>query len=445
MRIAVIGTGHVGLVTCATWAALGHDVVGIDSDEEKMVQLEAGQVPFFEPGLQELVTRGLESGALGFTGDMSRAVSGAEVVFICVGTPPKASGEASLAAVERAALDAARSVTGPAVLVEKSTVPAGTAERIQRMLRRNGIQGAAHLEVVSNPEFTREGRAVEDSLRPERIVVGADSPRALETMRRLHQPLIDRGCTYIETDIQTAELAKHASNAFLALKISYANALARLCERLGADVITVADVMGADRRIGRDFLDAGLGYGGFCFPKDLQAFEALSDKVGYRFSLLGEVARINDEAVEAVVDKIKDGLWNIDDKRIALLGLSFKPQTDDVRFAPPLSLARRLLDEGAQVVGHDPQALSAAKEQLPEIDTAYDPYDAVEGAHCVVICTEWPEFRDLDLTRLRRSMAYPVMVDGRNIFDPKEARANGFVYYPTGRPFRDGESVPPPA
>jgi UDPglucose 6-dehydrogenase len=445
MRIAVVGAGHVGLVTCATWASLGNEVVAVDSDQEKSALLQAGVVPFYEPGLQELVTEGVESGALRFTPDAADAVAGAEVIFICVGTPPRASGEASLAAVERAAHEVAYHVTGPTVLVEKSTVPAGTAERIQRMLRHSRAPGAGQIDVVSSPEFLREGRAIRDSLHPSRVVVGGDSARALEVMRRLHQPLIDRGCAYIETDIETAELAKHASNAFLALKISYANALARICERVGADVITVADIMGADPRIGREFLNAGLGYGGYCFPKDLQAFEVLSLKVGYAFPLLREVARINEEAIEAAYLKVREGLWNLEEKRVALLGLSFKPETDDVRFSPALELARRLLDEGAEVVGYDPQALSSAKDQVPGLLGAVDPYDAVSGAHCVVICTEWPQFRDLDLPRLRELMAYPLMVDGRNMFDPRAAADSGFLYHPAGRPFVEADRAWPRA
>jgi UDPglucose 6-dehydrogenase len=439
VRLAVVGTGHVGLVTCAAWASLGNDVVGVDSDQEKISLLRSGLVPFFEPGLQDLVSEGLASGRLRFTDDVADAVNQAEIIFICVGTPPRASGEASLAAVERAAHEVALNVTAPAVLVEKSTVPAGTAERIQRMLRHARAPGATHLEVVSSPEFLREGRAIHDSLQPSRIVVGSDSPTALATMRELHRPFIERGCTYIETDIQTAELAKHASNAFLALKISYANALARLCERVGADVITIADIMGADPRIGREFLNAGLGYGGYCFPKDLQAFEVLANKVGYKFPLLTEVARINDEAIRAAFEKVGDVLWNLEGKRVALLGLSFKPQTDDVRFSPALALARLLLEEGASVVGYDPQAMSAAKDQLPDLATAIDAYDAATDAHCLVVCTDWPQFRKLDLVRLRESMAYPLMVDGRNLFDRAGAAASGFVYIPTGQPPVEGD------
>jgi len=390
--------------------------------------------PFFEPGLEELVGRGTADGTLRFEVEPAEAVSRAEVVFICVGTPALASGEANLASVERAARGIAGFLQGPVAVVEKSTVPAGTADRLRRVLTLARPDLAGHIEVVSNPEFLREGRAVEDALRPDRILVGARSPRGFETMRRLYEPLVRGGSRLIETDIATAELAKHACNAFLALKISYANALARLCERAGADVTQVADVMGSDPRIGRAFLDAGLGYGGFCFPKDLQAFERLAARLGYDFRLLREVARINDEAVEAAFDKVKDALWNLEDKRIALLGLSFKPNTDDVRFSPALALARRLLDEGATVVGYDPAAGANAKSELPGLQVASGVDDALEGSHCMVVCTDWDEFRSLDLERVRTLLAQPVVVDARNLFDPTEMRAMGFIYQGTGRP-----------
>jgi UDPglucose 6-dehydrogenase len=253
-------------------------------------------------------------------------------------------------------------------------------------------------------------------------------------MREVYRPLIEAGCTYLETDVKTAELAKHASNAFLAMKISFANALARVCELSGADVVSVADIMGADPRIGRAFLDAGLGYGGFCFPKDLQAFDRLAQDLGYDFGLLREVRRINDEAVAATAAKIEEGLWNLQDKTVALLGLAFKAGTDDVRFSPALALARRLLAEGAQVVVFDPQAAATAKDELPGLEIAVDVYQAANGAHCVVVCTDWPEFRDLDLAQLRMAMAFPFVVDGRNLFEPAEMAAAGFSYVPTGRP-----------
>jgi UDPglucose 6-dehydrogenase len=255
-------------------------------------------------------------------------------------------------------------------------------------------------------------------------------------MRRVYKPLIDGGCLLIETDIKTAELAKHASNAFLALKISYANALARLCERAGADVVAIAKVMGADPRIGKEFLEAVLGYGGYCFPKDLVAFDRLSSRLGYEFALLREVARINEAAVEATADKIRDALWNLEDKKIALLGLAFKPRTDDVRLSPALTLARTLIREGAQVVGYDPQAAANAKEEIPELEIAAGAYEAVRDAHCTVLCSEWEDFRELDLSKIRELMAYPVVVDGRNFFNPDEMVEAGFAYYPTGRPAR---------
>jgi len=433
MRVVVVGTGHVGLVTAVTLAAIGHDVVGVDNDEERIGGLRQGISPFFEPGLQGLMEQMTDAGRLRFDVEVTGAVQGAQVIFFCVGTPARASGEASLVALERAVRSIAPSLSGPAVVVEKSTVPAGTADRLWRILRLERPDLVDEIEVVSNPEFLREGQAVEDALHPGRILVGARSPRGFETMRRLFEPLIDSGTRFIETDMATAELAKHACNAFLALKISFANALARVCERAGADVTAAVDVMGSDPRIGRAFLDAGLGYGGFCFPKDLQAFEHLAARLGYDFPLLREVARINDEAVEATFDKVKDALWNLEDKRVALLGLSFKPDTDDVRFSPALALAGRLLNEGATVVGYDPWAGAAAKSELPGLEVASSAEDAMADAHCMVVCTEWDEFRSLDLRRAKALLAHPIVVDGRNLFDPTTMKEEGFVYYGTGR------------
>ena len=432
MRVVVVGTGHVGLLTAATLSAIGHDVVGMDEDEEKIEGLTKGISPFFEPDLSELIDKGTTAGTLRFE-VAPEAVGGAEVLFICVGTPARVSGEANLVAIERSARAIARHLSGPIVVVEKSTVPAGTAQRLWRVLTLERPDLADEIEVVSNPEFLREGQAVEDSFRPGRILVGARSERGFDAMRRLYGPLIESGARLIETDIETAELAKHASNAFLAMKISYANALARLCERANADVTAVADVMGSDPRIGRAFLDAGLGWGGYCFPKDLQAFERLAARLGYDFPLLREVERINDEAIVAAVEKVKDALWNLEDKRIALLGLSFKPGTDDVRLSPALALARKLIDEGAEVVGYDPEAGANAKSDLPELNVAPGVYDALDGAHCVVVCTEWDEFRSLDLDRAKELLAHPIIVDGRNLFEPAEMRGRGFVYYGTGR------------
>lgn len=432
MRIAVIGTGHVGLVTCATLAALGHEVRGNDSDTEKITAIRSGRTPFHEPGLEELLQREMAAGRLSFNDDPKEVVAGAEVVFLCVGTPPKASGEASLVAVERAAKLVAAHATGPVVVVEKSTVPAGTAKRVVGLFEREKPPHDFH--VCSNPEFLREGHAVEDSLEPERILVGADDDDAFEVMRRVYEPLTSKGVRLIETDITTAELAKHACNAFLAMKISFMNGIARLCERSGADVVQVAEVMGSDSRIGSAFLRAGLGYGGFCFPKDLGAFDALAKQLGYDFGLLREIKRLNDEALDATAAKVKEVLWNIEGKRIALWGLSFKPDTDDTRLSPALALAEKLLAEGAHVVGYDPHASSNAKSELPDLDLATSALGAAEGAHCVVVATEWGEFLGVDLAKLKEVMAYPVMVDGRNLFEPGAMQKAGFSYYPTGRP-----------
>jgi UDPglucose 6-dehydrogenase len=433
LRVAVVGTGHVGLVTAGTMAAIGHHVVGVDSDRSKIERLEGGECPFFEPGLHELLFGRQGPGRLEFATGTTAAVDGADVVFICVGTPARATGEANLVAVEQAAREAAAGLSGRAVIVEKSTVPAGTAHRLRQTLARVWRGSIDHLAVASNPEFLREGRAVEDSLFPDRILVGAEEDWAFETMRRLYQPITEAGARLIETDITTAELAKHACNAYLALKISYANALARLCERAGADVEAVADVMGSDARIGRQFLNAGLGYGGYCFPKDIQAFRRLASELGYDFGLLDEVVRINEDAVESVIDKVREALWNLEDKRTALFGLSFKPGTDDVRFSPSLKLAARLIEEGAACTGYDPEAADNAAREVPALEICPTPYEAARGAHCVVISTEWEEFAQLDLAKLQEVMAYPIIADGRNLFDYPAMRAHGFAYYPTGR------------
>ena len=433
MRICVVGTGHVGLVTCASLARFGHEVIGVDQDEGKIQQLQSGECPFFEPGLPELVAEGVREGRLSFTTDTKTGSENAQVIFICVGTPARETGEANLVAVETAVRETVRHLNAPAVVVEKSTVPAGTAARLRTTIERERPDLADEIDVVSNPEFLREGRGVEDSLQPDRILVGAESDRAVKAMREVYATLLDNGVPIFETNIATAELAKHACNAFLATKISFANALALLCERAGADVTAVADVMGADERIGRQFLNAGLGYGGYCFPKDILAFDRLSTRLGYDFGLLKEVARINEDAVQSAIDKVKDALWNMEDKTVAVLGLSFKPATDDVRFSPSLHAARILLDEGARVVGFDPQASAGAKAEVPDLEIATDPYDACEGAHCLLLATDWPEFRELDLQELKKRMAYPVVVDGRNLFDGDQLVEAGFTYYPTGR------------
>ena len=430
----------MGLVTSATLAHLGHEVAAVDVAAEKIAMLERGETPFFELGLDDLIAAGVSRRFLRFSTDPAAVIIGAEVVFICVGTPPELSGEANLEAVDRSAADIARYASGPIVVVEKSTVPAGTAARVRDALRRGRPDVAFH--VVSNPEFLREGQAVNDSLEPERILVGADDETGFDVMRRLYEPLTAKGHRLIQTDVVTAELSKHACNAFLALKISYANALARICELVGADVMSVTEVMGADARIAPAFLAAGLGYGGYCFPKDLAAFEAFVGKLGYRFSILPEIARINDEAIDAVVTKVRSVVPELPGKRICVLGLSFKPDTDDVRLSPALEVARRLIDLGADVVGYDPMAGPSAQREVPSLIVTQDPYDAAEGAQVLVLATAWDEFRLLDLARLREVMARPVIIDGRNLWDPQAVVEAGFAYLPTGRspagPGREG-------
>ena len=431
MKVAVIGVGHVGLVTAATLAHFGYDVVGLDEDAGKIETLEQGRAPFFEPGLQDLLDEVLRSGKLRFTKDAGSAIEGADFAFICVGTPARADGEANLLAVENAARAVARNATGDMVVIQKSTVPVSTADRLNSIFAK----ATAHtIRLVSSPEFLREGAAVADSLHPDRILVGSDDPEAHSLMRELYEPVLGEDCRYFEVDIHTAELAKHACNAFLALKISFANALARVCEASGADVVSVADIMGSDHRIGREFLNAGLGYGGYCFPKDLLAFKAVAGRLGYDFGLLDEVMKINRGALDAAVQKIKDALWNVESKKILLLGLSFKPGTDDVRESPSINLARALTGLGADVVGHDPQANEFAVRELPGLTVVDDPYEGAEGAHCIVVCTEWPEFAELDLVRLKGIVTLPIIVDGRNLLDEAEVVEAGFSYIPTGRP-----------
>lgn len=431
MEIAVIGMGHVGLVTAATLAWLGHRVVGVDSDLERLVTLRRGDTPFFEPELEPLMRSEVTAGRLRFADTIDEAVRSADAAFICVGTPPDAEGEANLQAVERAAEEIAIAATGPLLVVEKSTVPAGTAERVAATLHKRRPDIAFRL--ASNPEFLREGSAVRDSLEPYRILVGGEEPDVFETMRAIYMPIIESGATWIETDVATAELAKHACNAFLALKISYANALARLCERAGGDVTAVTAVMGADPRIGKDFLAAGLGYGGYCFPKDVAAFGALARRLGYSFTLLDEVVRINDEAVDAVVALVKDALWNLTGKRVAVLGLAFKPMTDDVRFSPSLELVARLAAVGADVVVHDPEAAPAAKGEVPDLVFAPDPYAAATGAHALVVATAWPAYLALDWNEVRAVMADPIIVDARNVLDAEALARAGLEYHAVGR------------
>jgi UDPglucose 6-dehydrogenase len=435
MRVGVLGNGHVGLITSVSLALIGHDVIGYDVDEWKIDLLNHGVVTFYEPGVGGAVVQQLLStGRLRFTSRPDEALRDAEVVFICVGTPPRERGEIDMRPLESAARVIARWCSGRVVVAQKSTAPVGTSHRIEQVVTGESLRPDLEIEVVANPEFLREGSAVDDAMHPSRIVVGSDSSWARETMRKLYAPIVGSGAVFVETDRETAELSKLACNAFLALKISFANALARLCELSGADVVSTAEIMGGDPRIGRGFLRAGLGFGGFCLPKDVKALEKLAGLLGYDFPLLREVLRINDGALEAVAARVEAVFDSLEDRRIALLGLAFKPDTDDVRSAPALSLARRFISAGASVVAFDPRAGANARKEIPELELAVDAYGAAAGADCLVICTEWAEFLRLDLPLLRELMARPVIVDGRNFLDPVDVVAAGLNYFPTGRP-----------
>ncbi|MFL6251691.1 MAG: UDP-glucose dehydrogenase family protein [Actinomycetes bacterium] len=438
MRVTVIGAGHVGLVTAACLAHVGHDVMVDDDDAAKLALIREGRSWFYEPGLQELLGEVVQSGRLRIAGDKAEAVGHGTVIFICVGTPSRGDGSPNLAFVEAVAREVAR-ILPPGefrLICEKSTVPVQTGERVAQVIAREA-RPEADWEVASNPEFLREGSAVIDTLDPDRVVVGTTSERAEEALRELYTPILDRsGAPFVATDRATAELIKHASNAFLATKISFINSVARVCERSGADVDLVARGMGLDPRIGVHFLKAGAGYGGSCFPKDVAAFAHRSRELGVDFGILNEVAKINHEARRAVVDKVRDALWHLDGKRVGMLGLSFKPNTDDLREAPSIDVARDLLADGAQVVAFDPVAGDLAARQLPGLELADKAVEVADGAHAVVLMTEWAEFSDLDPADLRSRMAYPILVDARNALDAEAFVAAGFTVAGVGRPVR---------
>jgi UDPglucose 6-dehydrogenase len=437
MRLSVVGIGHVGLATGACFARIGHDVIGVDVDAARVEGIGRGEIPFHEPGLADLVRAELASGRLAVSSDVADAAD-ADAAFVCVSTPSMEDGSADLRAVEEAATTLASACSGDLLLAQKSTVPVGTAARVED-LAREAVRTGVAIAVASNPEFLREGHAIDDTLRPDRIVVGARSAESVELLRRAYRPIIDEtGCAFVATDVATAELVKQASNAFLATRISFANLVADLCERTGADVETVTAAMGMDGRIGAQFLSAGLGYGGGCIPKDVAAFSRTTEKLGVDASLLREVERINVARADVLLSKVRSAAGPLVERRIAVWGLAFKPGTDDLRSAPGIDVARRLLDEGADVVAFDPEAMPAAKSLIPRATFASDPYEAAAGAACLVICTDWKEFRAADLERLRSALAAPVVVDGRNLFDPEALRENGFRYVSIGRPSRDG-------
>jgi UDPglucose 6-dehydrogenase len=446
MKLSVIGAGYVGLTTAACLAQIGHEVFCSESDLSKLAKLQEGGMPIFEPHLENVIKAARQAGRLRF-GCTEDAISWGSAIFICVGTPPLPNGDADLHAIEAVARSIAKRAPGHRLVIEKSTVPVQTGAQLRKHLSVHQANGLRH-EVASNPEFLREGSSVEDFLHPDRIVIGADSPRAAEMLREIYEPILQRNFTcpvhancprvkeptFVVTDTNSAELIKHASNSFLAMKISFINMVANLCEVVGADVTQVARGMGLDPRIGAAFLSPGIGFGGFCFPKDVQAFIRIAEKSGCDFSLLKEVEKINQKRVELFVEKLRRELWVVRGKKIALWGLAFKPNTDDVRFAPSLALVSSLLNEGADVRAYDPEAMEKAKAGLPEITYCSNPYQAAEGADAILIVTEWDEFRQLDWDRLRSVVEHPLVVDGRNMFDGGEVIRHGFHYVSVGRP-----------
>jgi len=429
MRLSVIGTGYVGLVTAVCFAELGHDVVGMDRDVERIRLLQGGAVPFYEPGLPELLSRVQRAGRLAFTTETAGAVRRSDIIFITVGTPAREGGDVDLTAVTAVAEEIAGALSDYRLIVEKSTVPVRTGERIRDQIHLL-THGRVPFDVACNPEFLREGSAIHDFLHPDRVVLGVASERSERLLRELYEPL---RCPIVVTDLTTAELIKHASNAFLAMKISYINAVANICERVGADVRQVADGMGYDCRIARAFLDAGVGYGGSCFPKDVAAFIEIAREAGYEFRLLQEVARVNEGQRDLLVRHLRDALGGLAGRTIAVLGLAYKPNTDDVREAPAVSIIERLTGEGALIRAYDPAAEMNARRVLPEVMCCPDPYEAARGADALVVLTEWEEFRSLDLAHVREVMRRHVLIDGRNILDPRAARALGFHYAGMGR------------
>ena len=436
MKTTVIGVGHVGLVTAAALARWGHDVVGMDDDAGKIESLRDGRVPFHEDGLEALVAEGMDAGRLRFTTDVGDAVDGAEVVFVCVGTPSLPGGGPNLSYVEAVGRNVAAHATGDVVLVEKSTVPANTGARLGEVVaREQQLHGApVRVEVASNPEFLREGTAVQDTLHPDRVVYGTGSDWARDRLRQVYATLVaEDGCPVVETDVPTAELIKHASNAFLATRISFINQVARICERVGADVEVVAEGMGHDVRIGKHFLRAGLGYGGSCFPKDVDAFIHLAREVGEDFHMLEAVREVNTSMRTLVLEKLERELWHLDQKVVTVLGAAFKPGTDDLREAPGLHLADALADRGASVRLWDPVALPRVREQYPQHTAVEDLHEAVRSAHAVVVATEWDQLAELTPEVLLDLLAYPIVVDGRNVFDPTSMREAGLHYPPVGR------------
>jgi UDPglucose 6-dehydrogenase len=437
--IAVAGTGYVGLSTGTCFADLGNKVTCIDIAEDKIAMLRRGQAPIYEPGLNEMIGRNVRAGRLSFTTSYAEALEEAEFIFICVGTPSGVDGEADLQYVRMAAEAVAQHMRQPLIVINKSTVPVGTGDWVADIIKHSQPQ-PMDFAVVSCPEFTREGSALYDFLNPDRVVIGSRNRDAAEKVAQLHLPLRTR---IVMTDLRTAEMIKYASNAFLATKISFINQIALICEKLGADVEEVAQGMGFDKRIGPHFLSAGLGYGGSCFPKDVKALEHMALVHGSHPSLLRAVMEINRDMRRWAVLNLREELGRLDRKKVGILGLAFKPNTDDIRDAPALEIARMLQNEGVIVSGYDPVAMPNAARQNPGIRLATDPYELADGVDAVLVCTEWNEFKQLDLDRIKGLMTRPVIVDGRNLYDPQRMVNLGFTYRAVGRgnSAGDGEEI----
>ncbi|KAF0126625.1 MAG: UDPglucose 6-dehydrogenase [Elusimicrobia bacterium] len=431
----MVGAGYVGLVSGACLAEIGHRVVCVDNDPRKIKMLEKSVMPIYEDDLERVVKKNVKAGRLHFASSVKEGMlhkgHRAEAVFIAVGTPPREDGSADLSAIEKVSEQVALNMTDYTVIVEKSTVPVSTCDWIEKTVNRHNKRRIP-FDVASNPEFLREGTAVWDFLEPDRVVVGVSSKRAEEVMRRVYRPL--KKAPIVVTSVKSAELIKHASNSFLSTKISFINAVANVCERTGANVEDVARGMGLDKRIGASFLKAGIGFGGFCFPKDLEAFYWLSRQVGYDFDLLKTVKDINEGQKLWLVKKVEDELWNLEGKTVALLGLAFKPETDDMRFAPSIDIATEFIKHGAKVRGYDPVSQENATRVMKGVYFAKDEYDCVKGADCVCLVTEWKQFAGLDQKKLMTAVKHPIMVDGRNLYDPAKMRALGWTYKSVGRP-----------
>jgi len=429
MKLTIIGTGYVGLVTGTCFAEVGHHVICVDNDANKVKMLQAGGIPIYEPGLEELVKKNVAAGRLSFTSSTAEGVANSEVIFIAVPTPPQPDGSVDMSFIERVARDIAGALNGYMIIVDKSTVPVQTGDKVAETIKRY-CKGQSEFDVVSNPEFLREGFAVEDLMNPDRVVIGVRTQRPVSAMKAVYEPF---KAPIIVTDINSAELIKHASNSFLALKISYINAVSIICEATGANVQEVANGMGMDERIGKRFLNASLGFGGSCFPKDLSAFIKIAEELRYDFGLLKEVQRINAGQMDRFMKKIVDTLWVIKGKKVGVLGLAFKQNTDDVRTSPAIELCHRLQKEGAVLRVHDPKAMDKAKALLNDVTYVDDMNDVAEGCDALVVATEWDEFKKLDLDRAKKLLSHPIMFDGRNLFDPKEMEGRGFIYKSIGR------------